>query len=198
MNKNNTINMNQSANNKKKNHTARNAAILGLGGAAVVGIPAAAAVSFMGSEEVAPTLDKDVDVDYVDAEVEEAVDVEVEQTETTSHSFRGAAQHEEVDPIVEDANEVALDADDEPFDAYIIDDDLAGDLAESHDIEFIENYDDNNEANLIEIEDNNLLGFDDNFEEIDVNFDEDSTLEDIIGEDIPDTVDDASFDADIF
>lgn len=189
-------NMNHVSDNKKKSHAGRNAAIVGgavLGGAASA---AAAASPFLGTEEIMPEVEEDVEVDYIEAEPEE-IEAEVEQDVAVSY---GSTQHNapvqhEIDPIVNDVNEVAINIDEEdPFDAVVIDDELADGMPEAFDIEFIETGDDEFETNMFDIESENLMAFDDDFEEIDVNFEEDTTLEDIIADDIVDS----GFDADIF
>ncbi|MDE7376506.1 MAG: hypothetical protein K2N16_06635, partial [Muribaculaceae bacterium] len=188
--------MNNVSNNKKNSHALRNAAIVGgavLGGAASA---AAAATPFLASDEILPEVEEDVEVDYIDAEPEE-MEAEVEQDVAVSYGnahYNAPVQHE-ADPIVNDVNEVALSIDEEdPFDAVVIDDELADDMPETFDIEFIETGDDEFETSMIDIEDENLMAFDDDFEEIDVNFEEDSTIEDIISDDIVDS----GFDTDIF
>lgn len=195
MNKTNKLmdNMNSVSNNKKKSHAGRNAAIIG--GAVMGGAGSAfAAASFLGNEEIMAETEEDVEVDYLEVEPEE---VEVEQDAHVSYSAAHthvAAHQEEIDPIVTDANEVGLNIDeDEPFDAVVIDDVLADDMPEAYDIEFIESGDDEFETSMIDIESESLMTFDD-FDEIDVTFDEDSDFEDIIGDDIMDS----GMDTDIF
>lgn len=182
----NNINMNPANNNKKKSHAARNAAIIGgavLGGAG----SAAAAAVYLDSDEVIPEVEveEDVDVDYDDLE-----EVDVEQDVDVSYysGHQNVAGHQEVaDPIVEDVNEVALDADgDDPFDADSIDDDMADGLEEAYDIEFIEPGDEDLDIDMIDIESDSLMDFDGAVEEV-VGIDfEDDTLDDIIGDDISD------------
>lgn len=186
-------NINSSNNNSnKKSHVGRNAGIIaGAVGLAGAGTAGAAIYNHLNSEEVAPQIDKDVDVDFAEPEMEE---VEIEQDETAAYTgFHGTANQAEVDPIVEDVNDVALNVEDEPYEAVEIDDVLADELAESHEIEFIGD-DDEFVTEIIDIEDDNLMIIDDNIEEVEVNFGEDSTVEDILDNDIDDTTMDVDVD----
>lgn len=186
----NNIN-NPANNNKKKSHAGRNAAIIGgavLGGA---GSAAAAAAYLGGNDEVVPEeileVEEDVDVEYDDIE-----EVAVEHDVNVSY-HTGA--HEVADPIVDDVNEVALDInDDEPFDADIIDDDMADDLEEAHDLEFIEPGDEDIDIDMIDIESDSLMDIDSAVQEVfTLDFDDD-TFDDIIDDDFSDF----GIDADIF
>lgn len=191
MEKTNNIMSNMNRGNKK-GHAGRNAAIIG--GAALAGAASAAAANYFGTEEIIPEVEEGVDVDYTDAEIEE---VEVEQEVATSYAgFRHhvSTPQEVEDPIVDDVDGVALNVDEEPFDAVVIDDDLAIGMPEAFDIEFIETGDDEFATSIVDLDDDNLMTFDGDFEEIDINFEDDSTIEDIITDDI----DDSGFDADIF
>lgn len=189
-------NITDNANNKKKKHLGRNAAIIG--GAAVLGGAgsAAAALSFLGNDEVLPELEVEEDVE-VEYDVE-PLDVEQDIPVSYDKDYHNVITPQELDPIVDDVNEVALnvvdDEEEEPFDATTIDEVSADDMPESSDIEFIEIGNDEFEPDVIDVESEYIMVLDDDFEEIDVNFDEDLTIEEIIADDI----DDSGFDADIF